>query len=156
MKKAIVTAVVVGLMAGALVAPVEAAKKRKKPRKPRKISRTVTGTYANPALGVPGVVGSGAAGGFIEFPVMAKERFISVQITDDGGGQVMATMSQNSDPSDDLWEIFATFCGKTEAPVPVEPNLAVRISVYTLPGPDYPQCTGPATSGEIKATFTNK
>lgn len=156
MKRTVVSLVVVGLLAGALAAPVDAAKKRKKPRKPRKISRTASGTYANPAIGVPGVVGSSAAGGAVELPVALNERFISVNIKDSSGQPAVATMSQNTDTSDDLWEIFATICGKTEKPLPIAPGVTVRISVYTMPGPDQPTCTGPATSGTIKATFTNR
>ena len=40
-------------------------------------------------------------------------------------------------------------------PLPVQPGVAVRVSVYTSPGPDQPTCAGPATSGTIKATLSN-
>jgi hypothetical protein len=147
MKRTIVLGILIGLVAGGLVAPVEAAK-----RKPKK--RSAQGSYENPAVGVPGVAGSGAVGGFFEFGVMPKERFISLNIVDDGGQPVTATLSQNSDPSDDPWEIFATICGKTDKPLAITPNLAVRVSVYATPGPDQPDCVGLASSGTIKATFT--
>jgi hypothetical protein len=146
MRKTIATLLAVGLLAGAFAAPAEAVKKKK---------RKAEGTYANPAVGIPGVVGSGSAGGTFEFPITSKESFISVEIADDGGADVIFTMSQNTDPSTDTWEIFGTWCGKTEEPVPVAPGIAVRVSVYTIPGPDQPTCVGPATSGTISATFSN-
>lgn len=149
MKKLIVTGVVAALVAGALVAPAAAGKKKKPPA-----PRVAEATYENPAIGIPGVVGSPAAGGAFEFPTMTTENFISVEIADDGGAAVTFTMSQDSDPSDSQYEIMGTWCGATEEPVGIVPGLPVRVSVYTMPGPDQPTCTGPATSGTITATFT--
>lgn len=148
MKKLIVTSVVAALVAGALVGPAEAGKKKPKPR-------VMEGTYANPAVGIPGVVGTSSAGGAVEFAAMSNENYISVEIADTGGGSPFVTMSQDSDPTNTTgWEIFATFCGATEEPVQITPGLPVRVSVYTTPGPDQPTCVGPATSGTITATFT--
>lgn len=147
MKKLLVTGLAAALAATALLVPAEAAKKKPKPR-------TAEGTYDNPALGVPGVVGSGAAGGSFEFATMATENFITVTIDDDGGGTPTFTMSQNSDPSDDSYEIMGTWCGETEEPVQIEPGLAVRVSIYSTPGPEQPSCVSPASSGTISATFT--
>ncbi len=146
MRKLVVTAVVAALAAGALVAPAEAKKKPK--------ARVAEGTYSNPAVGVPGVVGSPALGGAFEFGTLSTENFVSAVVDDDGGGSPFITFSQDSDPNNTGWEIFATACGKTEEPLPISPGLPVRISVYTTPGPDHPTCTGPATSGTITATFT--
>ena len=153
MKKAIAVALSLGLLAGALVAPAEAGKKKK--RKPKKVTRTAEGVYGNPAIGIPGVAGTSSAGGAAEFALGAKERFISIEITDDGGQPVTATLSQDSDPSTTSWEIFATICGATEEPLEVLPAVAVRVSVYTTPGPEQPTCMGPASSGTIKGTFSN-
>jgi hypothetical protein len=150
-RRLIVAAVIVGLAGGALVGPAEA----KKPKKKKRVERVAEGTYDNPALGVPGVAGTSSAGGAFEFGLASNESFIDVEITDESGQAVMATMSQDTDPSTPSWEIFATFCGKTDEPVPVEPGIAVRVSVYTVPGPDDPSCVGPASSGVIKATFSN-
>jgi hypothetical protein len=146
MKKIVVTGIVAALVAGALIAPAEAGKKKPKPR-------SVEGTYANPAVGVPGLVGTSNAGGAVEFVALSNESTISVSIEDDGGGTPTFTMSQNSDPADDTYEIMGTWCGETPEPVAIEPGLAVRVSVYTTPGPDQPSCVSPASSGVITATF---
>ncbi|MDQ4025574.1 MAG: hypothetical protein M3217_08825 [Actinomycetota bacterium] len=146
MKKLVVTAVVAALAVGALVAPAEAGKKKK--------ARVAEGTYDNPAVGVPGVAGTSSLGGAYEFGTMANENFISVEVDDDAGGMPTITFSQNTDPSDDAWEIFAVACGKTEEPLPIEGGLPVRVSVYATPGRGAETCTGPATSGTITATFT--
>lgn len=147
MRKLIVTSIIIGLLGAGMALPAEAGKRKK--------VRKAEGTYENPAIGVPGVAGTSSAGGAFEFGITSKEAFIDVEIVDDGGQPVMATMSQDTDPSTTSWEIFATFCGSTEEPVPVEPGITVRVSVYTMPGPDQPTCTGPATSGVIKASFSN-
>lgn len=154
MKKAIAVALSLGLLAGALAAPAEAGKNKKK-KKSKKVTRTAEGSYANPAIGIPGVVGTSSAGGAAEFPLGPEERFVSIEITDDGGQPVTATLSQDSDPSTPSWEIFATICGATDEPIEVLPAVAIRVSVYTSPGPEQPTCTGPATSGTIKGTFSN-
>ena len=146
MKKLLVTAIVAALAAGALVAPAEAGKKKK--------ARADSGTYENPAVGVPGVAGTSNAGGAWEFGTMADETFMTVEVDDDGGGAPFITFSQNTDPSDDSWEIFATACGRTEEPLEITGGLPVRVSVYTTPGPAHPTCVGPATSGTINARFT--
>lgn len=154
MRKLIVTCTIVGLLAGALVAPAEAGKKKRK-KKPKRIERVAEGTYDNPAIGIPGVVGTSSAGGAVEFGLAAKEKFVSVEIEDASGQPVMATMSQEQDDSTPAWNIIATFCGETEEAVEVLPGVPIRVSVYTIPGPDYPTCTGPASSGTITGTFSN-
>ena len=151
MRKLLVSCVCVGLLGGALVAPADAGK----PRKPKRTERVQEGSYENPAIGIPGVVGSSSAGGAVEFGVGPTEQFINVEITDDFGQPVMATMSQETDPSTPFWDIFATICGKTEEPIQIAPGVAVRVSVYTIAGRDHPTCIGPATSGTIKATLSN-
>ena len=147
MRKLVVTSVIAALVAGALVVPAEA--KKKKPK-----ARVVSGTYENPAVGVPGVIGFPGAGGNVEFPVLTTENHISVVVEDDAGGAPFITFSQNTDPSDDGYEIFATACGETEEPIQITPGLNIRVAVYTTPGLGQPTCYGPATSGTITATFT--
>ena len=152
MRKTIAVAVAIGLLAGALIAPAGAAKKRK----PKKVTRVMEAAYENPAIGIPGVIGSSSAGGAVEFGVTADEAFIDVEITDDFGQPVIFTMSQDTEPGGTgSWEIFGTWCGTTEEPVAIAPAITVRVSIYTMPGPNQPTCFGPATSGTVKATFSN-
>ncbi len=149
MKRAFACLMAIGLLGGALAAPADAAKKKTK-----KTERKAEGTYDNPAIGVPGVVGSGAAGGSYEFGTTATESYIDVEIVDDAGADVTFTMSQNSDDSDPQYEIIGTWCGSA-ADVAIVPALPVRVSVYAGPGVGQFTCTGPATSGTIKATLSN-
>ncbi|MDQ3963937.1 MAG: hypothetical protein M3277_08530 [Actinomycetota bacterium] len=152
MKKTFATCLAIGLLAGALIAPADAAKKRK----PKKVERVMEAAYDNPAIGIPGVIGSSSAGGAVEFGVTTTEAFVDVEITDDFGQPVIFTMSQDTEPGGTgSWEIFGTWCGGTEEPVSIAPGIAVRVSVYTMPGPNQPSCMGPATSGAVKATFSN-
>lgn len=148
MKKLIVTGLIAALVAGALVAPAAAGKKKKAK------ARVVEAGYDNPAVGIPGVVGSPAAGGAYEFPTLSTENNVFIEIADGGGADVTFTMSQDSDPNNPGYEIMGTWCGATEEPVGITPGLPLRVTVYTTPGPDQPSCTGPATSGTITATFT--
>ena len=151
MRKLIVASVIIGLLGAGLVVPAAAGKGKSK-----KVTRKAEGTYDNPAIGIPGVVGTSSAGGAVEFGLTPKEAFIEVEVVDASGQPVMTTMSQDTTPDNTTgWEIFATICGKSEEPIPVEPGITVRVSVYTIPGPDYPTCAGPATSGTIKASFSN-
>ena len=147
MRKLVVTGLVAALAVGALIAPAEAGKKKKK-------ARVAEGTYDNPAVGVPGVIGTSNAGGAYEFGTIAGENFISVEVDDDAGGTPTITFSQDTDTSNTGWEIFATACGATEEPLPIEGGLPVRVSVYATPGRGAETCTGPATNGTITATFT--
>lgn len=152
MRKTIVIALTAGVLAAAVVAPAEAAKKRK----PKRTERVAEGAYTNPAVGVPGVVGWNVGSSFYEFVLWADETFMAVEITDDAGGAVTATLSQNTEPSSAGYEIITSFCGATAEPIAVTPGLAVRVAVYTTPGPGQPTCMGPATAGTIKATISNR
>lgn len=153
MRRLIVTCIILGLLAGAMIVPAEAGKKKK--RKPKRVERTAEGAYENPAIGIPGVVGTSSLGGAVEFGLGPKEKFVSVEIEDASGQPVMATMSQEQDPSTPSWNIIATFCGQTEEPVETLPGVPIRVSVYTTPGPSHPTCMGPASSGTITGTFAN-
>jgi len=151
MKKALIIALVLGLVAGALAGPATAKKKKKKAK-----PRVVEGTYDQPAIGIGGVVSSSANGGAIEVPLLPKEKYVSVEITDDSGTDVYASLSQDTDTSTPSWEIFAGICGATDAPIEVTPGIPVRITVTAGPGSEHPSCAGVATAGTIKATVSTK
>lgn len=149
MKRFLMVALVGSLLVGSVCLPAQARKK------PKRVQRTAEGHYGNPAIGVPGVVGVTTAGGAVTFPLKASEAFISVEITDDSGAPVMATLSQETDPDNTGWDIFATICGTTDQALEVVPGQEVRIAVYTTSGPSRPTCAGPATAGDVKVTLSN-
>lgn len=151
MRKMIISALVLGLVAGSLSAPAIAKKKKK----PVKVERVAEATYDNPAVGIGGVVSSGSAGGSMEFPLLPGEKYLSLDVTDGSGTAVYASLSQDTDPATPSWEIFAGICGKTDAPIEVAPDLPVRVTITAGPGRDVPTCAGVATSGTVKATLSN-
>jgi len=152
MKKFLILAVVLGLVAGSLAGPAVAKKKKKKTTK---VERVAEGTYDNPAVGIGGVVSSGSAGGSIEFPLLPGETYLSLDVTDASGTAVYASLSQNTNPDTPSWEIFAGICGKTTEPIAVAPDLPVRVTITAGPGREVPTCAGVASSGTIKATISN-
>ena len=145
MRRIIATVATAALVVGALMAPAADAAKRKKPRKAQ-------ATYDTPAIGLGGVAGlCSGANGCAAFPVGAKERSISVVVTDSTGTAVYARVTQDID-GDGQADSATPFCGSSGGKIPIEPGIAVNVFVYpvgVLPAP----CQGVATSGVVKATF---
>jgi len=145
MKKVLVTAVVVGLIAGSLGAPAMAKKKKKKPVR---VERVAEATYSGSANVVyfPAATFGGAA-----FALGGDEQYVSFEITDASGTTISANVGQDPD-GDNQVATVGEFCGKTEEPIKVEPGLEVTIFVEqgTCGG-------GPSivTEGTIKATISN-
>ncbi len=128
MRKTASVAIIIGLLVGAFAVPAEAAKKKK--------ARVFKGTYMCPCgvqvLGQgPGFrLGSGE-GGF-EVPVLPKERFMSLEITDDSGLPVYFNISQDVDGDGTLYEHEAgTGCGKTTEPAELVPGASVVVFLYS-------------------------
>lgn len=90
------------------------------------------------------------------FEVRRGERFVTVELADASGQDVYAALAQDSDPDQDGYEMFHTFCGRTETPVQLIPNVELRVvtGYFEIPPP---QCDGaPAvspTTGTAAATF---
>ena len=119
----------------------EAAKKKKK-NKPA--PRVVTADYAPFSDGGKIIIGLGVSLTQIPFTPLAKERKVSIVITDDSGLPVRGRIAQ---ADSDLSE----FCGKTEAPVAITPGVEFEVELFTGP------CgigVGVMTQGTIKATFS--
>jgi hypothetical protein len=151
-KKTLVIALVIGLLAGAMFAPAEAKKKKKR------VERKVELAYQVPSPGVSGVVGAclavlGVEGtACIDIPTGAGETFIKVDVADASGRPVPFDLAQDSDSTNTGLEIFASGCGTTPDAVPMSEGLAVRVSVTAVGGPD---CPGVSTTGTVTATLSN-
>ncbi len=150
-KKAIIVALVMGLVAGALAAPATAAKKKKAPKK---VTREAESVYDTPAIGHPdAVVGCSGSTGCATFALGATESFISLEIVDSAGLPVYGRASQDTN-GDGLGDKSFNFCGKTAEPVAVEPGVTLNIFISAAGGAR-PPCPGAATSGVVKAVISN-
>lgn len=162
MKKTIVSAVVVGLVAGAMVMPAEAGKKKKKPVR---IEQVVEVPYTGGEVGVstPAASAGGCLNGTEVFnckqilPPVGNFPYIKIEIQDATGLTVGGFIAQQDSDGDGLQDGYGTFCGAHAESVPLElPGTAVGISLYPgacdnagTPAPSTP------TTGTIVATFSN-
>ena len=161
MKKALIFALVLGLVAGAMAAPATAKKKKKK--KPAPIERVVDLEYSAPGIGVagPGGVGGGlcpfsdpTSQQCIEIPLEVGETYIKVEITDATGQNVAGYISQGDTDGDGVGNLYGEFCGAHAEPIALESTAPVRISFYNgvCAADNSPAI---ATTGTIKVTLTN-
>jgi hypothetical protein len=118
--------------------------------------RVVTAHYDAPAAG-SATAGGGcpsqppqAASGCPSFPTNSNETSMSIEITDDGGSNVAASASWDTD-GDGISDTGFDFCGKTDAPQPIPPGTVVNVFVWGAPSADCPD--GHATTGDVKATI---
>ena len=153
MKRAIVLCLILGLVFGS-IATAEAGKKKKKKKKSAPYVRVVEGTYDRPAPGIGGVVTVSGQGGTLDAPSAANERFLSIEIVDDAGQPVYWGLSHQDENGDGAGDIVTGGCGSTETPLEIVPGYSYTITVTTGPGAEAPTCPGVATSGTIKAIFT--
>ena len=152
MKKGVVVALILGLIASALVvAPAEAGKKKKK-----KVTREVTVEYQAPALGTPesGGVCLRPTNSCGDIPVGATEKFVLVEITDATGTPVAVNLGQDTDPNTLGTEVdLGTYCGTTEVPIPMEPGYTIVVFPWAFGGGTCPGAV--ATTGSVTATMSN-
>ena len=152
MKKAIVTAIVVGLLAGAVVAPAEAGKKKKK--KPKRVETVYSGTYDTPAPGAPGLAWRANCGapntGCLLFTSGAKDKFLKIDLTDTSGQAVYAELWSGT--ADGFDTRAAQICGSTEEVLEISSSMSYAL---VLTPPDPTVCQAPATQGSITATLSN-
>ncbi|HJR45019.1 MAG TPA: hypothetical protein VJ927_05390, partial [Actinomycetota bacterium] len=139
---------VVIMVAG--IASTGAAKKAPKPR-------VMKLPYTAPAYGThgAGVCFQGESCLFFGEP-QGKERFFGVEIEDDLGREVYASVIQDTNEDGNFLvadDLTVGICGKTTESVELEPGKAVSVWVWQGPGID-PPCAGTASAGEATATFS--
>lgn len=151
MHRNLIAVVLVGVMLVAAGAPGSAARK-KGPK-----ARTMKLGYTNHAYGTAGVGVCFQGESCLFFgPPQGKERYFAVDIEDDLGGDVYASVIQdtNGDGSylatDDL---TVGICGATTEAIEIEPDKPVSVWVWQGPGAD-PACAGTASAGTATATFS--
>ena len=157
MKKAIAVALSLGLLAGAMIAPADAAKKKKK--KPVKVERVVELAYDSPGVGV--AIQGGATGYPIGFPTSAdigttgEERYVKVEIVDSSGQKVNGSLAQSDQDGDGFVDdLGEPFCGATEEPIEFEPGTVI-VGVYAHNGTCADGTPSVMTTGTVTLTFSN-
>lgn len=153
MRRAFGIVMTVALLVGALGIPgAEAKRKKKKPR-----PRTVETPYTEPAHGTAGVglCFQGSSCVFVE-PIKG-ERYVTVEITDDAGLPVYASVIQDTNGDGSYLatdDATVHICGSTAEPIEIEPK-TVTVWVWRGPGAS-PPCPGVASSGVVKTTFSKR
>lgn len=166
MRKALAVALSLGLLAGALAMPAEAAKKKKK-KKPvavTKVEEVVEIAYQGGNLGVATPVTTGGAclvDPTMPFscksavPTQPGMKYIKVEVTDATGQKAGGFLSQQDADGDGLNDGFGEFCGAHAEPIPLELESApVGVSLYPGVCADG-SSPSIVTTGTIKVTFSN-
>ena len=116
--------------------------------------RVVNTRYEHPAAGSADSGGgclNADPEGCEQVPSGPGENFMSVEIIDDGGGTVSASVSWDTD-GDGISDTGFEVCGKTAAPQEIPPSTAINVFVWASPSTACPDAM--ATAGTIKATFS--
>jgi hypothetical protein len=152
MSRTVVAALVISLIAGPLLAPAEA-------RKRRRIVQRAKATYETPALGhgdaAIGCLGDAAVFSCVNFTPRAGMKYLRLQIKDQSGTSTYALVSQDLDGDDVGDTDYPNVCGKTAKPIKIRPGYEVTVFINAGPGAD-PPCPGIGTSGTVQATFSNR
>ncbi len=153
MKKTLAVALALGLLAGALVGPADAGKKKKK--KPVKVTREVQGSYSAPAT-VVGACSQTDAIGCVRIPSGPGEKYLTAEVTDGHGQPVVISVQADLDGDNRTETVYGAFCGKTEEPIQVDEGVEVTFwvgsPIHAVPNLCAP---GIGTQGTIDVTFSN-
>lgn len=164
MKKSIIVVLVLGLIAGGLLAAPAQAKKRKRP--PAPVVRTFELPYQCPC-GPSWGRQAGPAGTGVGFWLLggtfgggtaatgSQDKFVKVEVVDQSGQAVLVSLGQDAD-GDSLSELDAgSACGTSEEPIAI-PAPGSELSVFVYDGFCNDGTTPSiATSGVVKLTFSN-
>jgi hypothetical protein len=153
-KKAILVALILGLIAGSFAAPAEAKKKKKK--KPQRIERTAEGSYDAPTLVIAGTCTQTGAIGCVAIPTGIGEHYVTATVTDSHGQPVYVSVQADMDGNNQDDTTYGSFCGETTEPILVDEGTELHFWVGLSPDPGFAGCVpGEATSGTLSATFSN-
>ena len=152
MKKFIATAIAAAVVFAAFLAPSAEAGKR------RPYKRTAKDTYQLPSHG-QGDVGYGCAydaENCATFATGRRDKFVKMSVTDATGNDVYFVVNQPDGPDEDTFtEDVGSGCGKS-AKLMV-PQAGQELIVYVpAVGSFLEGCPGPATTGTVKAVFTDR
>lgn len=153
MKKILVLALVLGLVASSLGAPAMAKKKKKK-KKPVRVERVVEFEYNCPCTGRIQIGtltddGSNIGGGGV--PTGAEDLYLHAVAKDDSGRPIAVSFNQIG--ASGMNEAMGEMCEKTEEAIPVTgPGVDINVFVDGLD----PGCGAPSgLGGTITMTFSN-
>ena len=111
------------------------------------------GTYASPAAGAGGVGVAGCAEQDAPGCVILNggpETSISVKIVDQTGGEVAASVTQDTN-DDGQADSGTDICTQTTSPVSIQPHVDVNVFIFT--GPCIDGTPASATTGTVTGTF---
>ena len=167
MKRTIVVALTVGLMAGVLAVGPAEAKKKKKPAKPVRVERVVEFAYTGGGLGATLPDNPGPYSGFgvcpfsdvttqecIEFPLQAGETHVKIEVADASTTKVSGFVSQGDVDGDGISDGYGNFCGAHSEAVPLA-SAAAPLRVVFYPGTCSDATPSLPTTGTITVTFSN-
>jgi hypothetical protein len=161
-KKIVVTAVTLGLLAGAMIAPADAAKKKRKPVV--RIEEVVEFDYTGGQLGAstPAYTGGACLVDPTQpfacheiIPPSAALKFVKIEVIDASGQKAGGFISQGDTDGDGIGDGYGQFCGAHTESVPLTvPGAVVGVSLYAGVCSD---ASGPSvvTTGTVRATFSN-
>ena len=153
MRRTIMVLIAAAVTTGLLMAPAAEAGKRVKKRRAK-------ATYTAPSAAVEG--NGFCDPGCVTFATKPKENFVKLVAKDATGLPVSATVSQPDSNGDGFVETVGSFCGKS-GKIAINGGSPISIFLYAHPttgafeqfgGPT--ECTGTATTGTIRALFSNR
>ena len=152
MRKILMTVMAGALVLGAFSAPMAEAGKRK----PYK--RKASGTYVAPSYG-QGDVAYGcayAAENCVRFQTGPKDRYVKLTSSDATGQAVYLAASAPDSNGDGLTEDVGSGCGKTTKLAIPQPGQELIVYVPAVGPVAFDSCPGVATTGTVRAVFTNR
>lgn len=154
MKRSVIVVLVLGLIAGGMLAAPAEAKKRKKKRVV-KVERVAQGNYIAPAT-IVGNCTQADGIGCMTIAAGSNERYLTAKVTDQHGQPVAISIEADLDGDMQTETSYGAFCGETTEPITIEPGVSL---VFWVGRPDIVATTacapGFASQGTLDVTFSN-